>query len=58
MLALVFVFHSAFDVGRSMFDVHSFHSILGKNNLALMILAPRLCPMPFILRLWDDGEDG
>ena len=25
-----------FDVGRSMFDVHSFQSVLGKNNLALM----------------------
>ena len=26
ILALVFVFHSMFDVGRSMFDVHLFHS--------------------------------
>ena len=52
-----FIFsHSMFDVGRSMFDVHCFQSVLGKNNLAVMILA--LCPMPFILRLWDDGEDG
>ena len=25
ILALVFVFHSSFDVGRSMFDVHLFH---------------------------------
>jgi len=32
-----FIFsHSAFDVGRSMFDVHFFQSILGKNNLAHM----------------------
>ena len=36
ILALVFVFHSTFDVGRSMFDVHFFQSLLGKNNLALM----------------------
>jgi hypothetical protein len=28
--------HSTFDVGRSMFDVHLFQSLLGKNNLALM----------------------
>ena len=28
--------HSPFDVGRSMFDVHFSHSVLGKNNLALM----------------------
>jgi len=26
-----------FDVGRSMFDVHFFQSLLGKNNLALMV---------------------
>ncbi len=39
ILALVFVFHSTFDVGRSMFDVgrsmfdvHFFQSLLGKNN--------------------------
>jgi hypothetical protein len=32
-----FIFpHSTFDVGRSMFDVHLFQSLLGKNNLALM----------------------
>jgi hypothetical protein len=29
-------FHSIFDVGRSMFDVHFFQSVLGKNNLALI----------------------
>jgi hypothetical protein len=28
-------FYSSFDVGRSMFDVHLFQSVLGKNNLAL-----------------------
>ena len=39
--ACFFIFpHSTFDVGRSMFDVHLFHSLIGKNNLALM----RLCP--------------
>ena len=27
---------SSFDVQRSMFDVHFFQSLLGKNNLALM----------------------
>ncbi len=40
ILALVFVFHSKFDVGRSMFDVHFFckpSTVLRlKNNLALM----------------------
>jgi len=36
-----FIFsHSAFDVGRSMFDVHFFQSVLGKNNLALMAQTP------------------
>ncbi len=33
-------FYSSFDVGRSMFDVHLFHSLLAKNNLALMVRAP------------------
>jgi hypothetical protein len=36
-----FIFsHSPFDVGRSMFDVHFFQSIPGKNNLALMGTIP------------------
>jgi hypothetical protein len=36
-----FIFsHSPFDVGRSMFDVHFFQSIPGKNNLALMGARP------------------
>jgi hypothetical protein len=35
-LVLFFSFHSKFDVGRSMFDVHFFQSLLGENNLALM----------------------
>ncbi len=31
-----FIFsHSTFDVGRLMFDVHFFQSLLGKNNLVL-----------------------
>ena len=29
--------NSTFDVGRSMFDVHSFQSLPGKNKLALMV---------------------
>jgi hypothetical protein len=29
-------FHSTFDVGRSMFDVHFLHTLLGKIDLALM----------------------
>jgi len=35
-LCFFMFFHSTFDVGRSMFDVHFFQSVLGKNNLALM----------------------
>jgi hypothetical protein len=41
VLALVFVFHSTFDVGRWMFDVHLFQQTFlslsrSKNNLPLM----------------------
>ena len=39
-----FIFsYSTLDVGRSMFDVHFFQSVLGKNSLALM----RWDPLPF-----------
>jgi len=32
-----FIFsYSMLDVGRWMFDVHFFHSVLGKNSLAIM----------------------
>jgi hypothetical protein len=34
-------FYSSFDVGRSMFDVQLFQSVLGKNNSALMGLKER-----------------
>jgi hypothetical protein len=51
-----FIFpHSTFDVGGSMFDVHLFQSLQGKNNLALMGVYPHqeLDSLPT-----RDGEKG
>ena len=47
--------HSTFDVGRSMFDVHLFHSLLGKSNLALIPANPLCNVYPHQPRN-EDGE--